>query len=143
MIPGGPSAPVRFALSLGARQGQRVDSERGQIASSALGAEMRFELVYYAQPSFEAWFATGLRGSRVRFEGRAESGAVDADYTGLSLFARGGPGAALRVAGPLWLEANAGAGAPLRALEAEDGPEIATGVAGLELSAGLGLGVEL
>lgn len=137
------SAWLRFALSLGAREGQSVDSARGEILSSALGAELGFELVYYARPSFEAWLAAGLRGSRVRFEGRAAAGSVDADYTGLSLFARGGPGAALRVAGPLWLGLNAAAGAPLRALEADDGPEAATGVAGLELSAALGLGVEL
>lgn len=137
------TAWLRFALSIGARQGQSVDSERGEILSSALGAETRFELVYYARPSFEAWLAAGVRGSRVRFEGRAGTGAVDSDYTGISLFARGGPGAALRVAGPLWLGLNVAAGAPLRAVEADDGQDTATGVAGLELSAGLGLGVEL
>src|SRR5688572_32803419 len=60
------TAWLRFALSIGARQGRSVDSERGEILSSALGAETRVELVYYTRPSFEALFAVGVRGCRVR-----------------------------------------------------------------------------
>jgi hypothetical protein len=133
----------RFALAVGAREGQSVDSERGRIVSSALGAEARLELVFYEHPRFETWLAAGVRGSRVHFEGQAVPGAADSDFTSFAVFARLGPGAALRLAGPLWLGVGAGAGAPIRAIEAEDGEMAVTGVSGLELSAALGLSVEL
>jgi hypothetical protein len=137
------TAWLRLGLALGARQGNSVDSGRGRVVSSALGAEARLELVYYRRSRFEAWVSAGLRGSRVRFEGKAAPGAVDSNYEAFALFARGGPGAALRFAGPFWLAAEAAVGAPLRAVEADDGDDTATGASGLELSLGAGLSVEL
>jgi hypothetical protein len=134
---------LRLGLALGARQGNSVESERGRVMSNALGAEARLDLVYYRRPRLDAWLSAGVRGSRVQFEGKAAPGSLDSNYDDFALFARGGPGAALRVAGPFWLNAGVAVGAPLRAVEAEDGSSAATGVSGLELSLGVGVAVEL
>lgn len=134
---------LRLGLAFGARQGNAVESERGRVASSAFGAEARLELVYYRRPRFDAFVAAGVRGSRVQFEGKAAPGSLDSNYDDFSLFLRGGPGAALGVAGPVWVNASAAVGAPLRAVEAVDDGATATGASGLELSLGIGLAVEL
>jgi hypothetical protein len=134
---------LRFAVAAGAREGRTVRSERGEISSSALGVDAGFELVFSRHPRFEGALALGVRGSRVSFEGKAAAGAIDANYASFAVFARGGPEAALRLVGPLWLGLGAGLGAPLRAIEADDGESAATGMSGLELSFAAGLSVEL
>jgi hypothetical protein len=134
---------LRFAVAAGAREGRTVSSERGEISSSALGVDAGFELLLYSHPRFEGALALGARGSRVSFEGKAAAGAIDANYASFAVFARGGPEAALRLVGPFWLGLGAGLGAPVRAIEADDGEVTATGMSGLELSFAAGLSVEL
>jgi hypothetical protein len=137
------SSWLRFAVAAGAREGRTVGSEHGENSSSALGVDAGFELLLYSHPRFESSLALAARGSRVSFEGKAQAGATDANYASFAIFARGGPEAALRLVGPLWLGLGAGVGAPLRAIDADDGESTATGMSGLELSLAAGLSVEL
>jgi len=135
----------RLVLDLGAgfRQGLRVSAPDGRVLSSAIGAgaALRFALLHAT--AADAGVLGGARIAVTRFRGAAGSGANDAEVAGPTLFARLGAFASVRLTGPLHLDAVAGAGAPLRALEATDDGHVVTGVSGLELFGALGLGVEL
>lgn len=135
----------RFTLDLdaGFRQGLRVSAPHGRILSSALGfgAGVRFAVVH--TPAADAGVSVGARLAATRFRGAAATGATDAELAGLTAFARLGLFTSVKLAGPLHLDATAGAGAPLRALEATDDGRTITGVSGVELFGALGLAVEL
>lgn len=134
---------LRLELAFGARQGRTAESTRGDVTSNVLGGGLALELLVVEEPDFEGWVEAGVRASHVRFAGHALEGAVASDFSGLAVYARGGPGAALHVLGPFWVTGGLWAGAPIRALEAHDGDRVATAVAGLELAAAAGLTLEL
>lgn len=135
----------RFALDFdaGGRVGLGADAPHGDVHSSSIGffAGGRYALVH---TSFaEVGVLAGLRASVVRFRGSAAPGAEGAELSGLTLFARGGAIAGLRLGGPFALDGGFGVGAPLRALEATDTGAVVTGVSGAELFAQLGFTAEL
>ncbi len=130
-------------LDAGFRQGVRVSAPDGRVLSSALGggAALRFALLHAL--AGDAGIAAGVRLAATRFRGAAGAPAHDAELSGLTAFARLGAFGSLRLGGAVYLDATAGAGAPLRALEASDNGEVVTGVSGVELFGALGLGVAL
>jgi hypothetical protein len=134
---------VGLELTLGLRQGRRVEAPHGHVLSSAagLGAMLRITLLR-ALPLELSLFA-GPRAGLARFTGRALPESRGTELSGLVLFLRGGVLAGVRVLGPLWVEANGGAGAPLRGLEAQDAGRVVSGVSGLELFGAVALMVEL
>jgi hypothetical protein len=135
----------RLALDLGAgfRQGLRVSAPDGRVLSSAIGAgaALRFAALHAA--AADAGVSAGARFAVTRLRGAAGSSADDAELSGLTIFARLGAFASLRLGGAFHLDLTAGLGAPLSALEATDDGHVVTGVSGLEAFGALGVAVEL
>jgi hypothetical protein len=132
-----------FDLALGIRQGSRVDTAHGHVLSSAAGLGAMLRITLFRALPLELSVFGGARAALVRFRGRAGTGARGTELSDLVLYARGGALAGVRAFGPLWLEGSAGAGAPLRGLEARDAGRVVTGVSGFESFAALSLMVEL
>jgi hypothetical protein len=130
-------------LSLGVRQGRRVDTEHGHVVSSAFGLGAMLRVTILRALPLELSLFAGPRAGLARFRGRAEPDARGTELSGLVLYARGGAVAGVRALGPLWLEGSGGAGAPIRGLEARDAGRVVSGVSGAELFASLSLLVEL
>ena len=136
---------ARFTLDLdaGFRQGLRVSAPHGRILSSAIGAGAGLRFAVVRGSAADAGLSLGARLAATRFRGAAQTGATDAEVSGLTAFARLGMFTSVKLTGSLHLDATAGAGAPLRALEATDDGHTITGVSGVELFGALGLAVEL
>jgi hypothetical protein len=136
---------ARLALDLhaGFRQGLRVSAPDGRVLSSAVGGGAALRYAVLHATAGDAGVALGARLAVTRFRGAAGAPAHDAELSGLTAFARLGAFGSLRLGGAVYLDATAGAGAPLRALEATDDGRVVTGVSGLELFGALGLGAAL
>jgi hypothetical protein len=130
-------------LSAGLREGLITSAPHGDVLASAagFGATLRYTLVQ--APRAELAVAFGARAAWVRLQGRAIAGAIDDELAGWAIYTRAGVTGAVRITGPLWLELGAGAGAPLRALEATDANTVVTGVSGVELPVHVALFSEL
>jgi hypothetical protein len=113
------------------------------VLSSAIGGGAALRLALLHGATGDAGFALGAHLAATRFRGAAGAPAHDAELSGLTAFARLGAFGSLRLGGPLVLDAMAGAGAPLRALEATDDGNVVTGVSGVEVFGAVGLGVAL
>jgi hypothetical protein len=139
-----PLAP-RFTLDFdaGFRQGLGVSAPDGRVLSSAVGASAAIRFALLHGLAGDAGASLGARLAVTRFRGAAVTTAHDSEVSGLTAFARFGAFGSLRLGGAFHLDATAGAGAPLRALEATDDGRVVTGVSGLELYGTLGIGVEL
>lgn len=130
-------------LDAGFRQGLRVSAPDGRVLSSAIGGSAALRYAVLHAPAGDAGVALGAHLAVTRFRGAAGAPAHDAELSGLTAFARLGAFGSLRLGGAFYLDATAGAGAPLRALEATDDGEVVTGVSGVEVFGALGLGVAL
>ncbi len=134
---------LRTLLAAGARQSLTVDAEHGEVLGSSLGVGLGAALVVWQRPhSAELTLGVASRFAFARFRGRARDGASEGDFSGLAIYARLGVGAALRLVGPLWLDAGVSGGVPLRSLSAEDAGRRVTAMSGLEAAGRLGVGVE-
>jgi hypothetical protein len=133
---------LRLSMAGGGREGLSVRSKYGEVLGSSLGIALGGQVVV-AESARRAELALGLgvRFAVARFRGRAGEGATENDFSGLSIYARLGLDAAFCLVGPLWLEAGAGGGLPLRSLSATDDTTTLTGMTGLELAGRAGLGV--
>jgi len=135
----------RFALDLdaGGRVGLGTDAPHGDVHSSSIGFGASGRYAFVHSSFADVGLSLGLRAAVVRFRGSASPGAEGEEVSGLTLYARGGPFATLRLGGPVGVDAGFGAGAPLRALEATDTGKVVSGVSGAEFFAQLGFTVEL
>ena len=130
-------------LSAGFRQGLRVSAPDGRVLSSDIGGGVMLRFAVLHAVAGDAGVACGARLAATRFRGSAGAPTHDAELSSLTAFARLGAFGSLRLGSVLFLDATAGAGAPLRALEATDDGQVVTGVSGLELYGTLGVGVAL
>jgi hypothetical protein len=130
-------------LGAGFRQGLRVSAPDGRVLSSAIGAGAALRFAALHATAADAGVVAGAHVAVTRLRGAAGSSANDAEVSGLTVFARLGAFASLRLGGAFHLDATAGVGAPLRALEATDDGHVVTGVSGLEVFGALGIAVEL
>jgi hypothetical protein len=141
------SLPVSDELSgrvgLGLRRGLEQRASSGRIDCRALGLNAGFRQRLLLRDPLSVGFEIDARAAWVTFQGHADAPASDATISGLVMYARTGVDGALRVWGPLLLEAGLGFGIPVRALEATEARKVVIGVSGAELSAALGVGWEL
>lgn len=134
---------LRLRVLAGARQGIEARAPHGRVGSRALSFTSDGRYLIWRSP-LEIGAGIGLHGQWFEFRGVApEGGVVARELSGLALYAQASLFAAIRLAGPIWLEANAAAGAPLRGLEATDGGETASGAAGPQLSSTVVAAIEL
>jgi hypothetical protein len=143
---------LRFAfggrLTLTARMGARtapaVSSDHGKVEGRELLAGAG--LAYAVVPREARWgaeIAARADALDVQFSGVASPGVVAASGSALGAAVSGAIEGWGRLGGPWRIVAELAAGAPLHAVTATDAGKAATGVAGLSLSAGLGLGADL
>ena len=127
----------RFGLRIGGgyRQGLEVVAPDGRIKSSAIAMNLDLVAIVLQSNRLELSWTLGERSAWCHFKGDAGPQALNGELSGLTIYARTGLIAAIRMGGHLWLELGAGAGVPLRALEATDSGQVITGVSGLEQSA--------
>lgn len=132
-----------FWLEVGAsfRTGLRAKSTRGDVDTLAAGGSFAFAARAVEMDAFALDVDAGARAMWVRFDGDAVVGATQDRYNTWAVVARGGVSLSVLPTDHLELTARFGAGAPIRAVCATDGGEDVTGVAGVELSSHLGLGV--
>lgn len=132
-----------FWLELGGmfRTGLSAASARGEVDTLAAGGQLALVARAFETDGFAVDVDLGTRGMWVRFDGDAAAGAVQRRFSTWAVVARGGASFTVLPTDHLELTARFGAGAPLRAVYATDGGEDVTGLAGVELSSHLGLGV--
>jgi hypothetical protein len=134
---------IGWRLSAGIRRGLEMDAPDGQVRSRALSFASDATYLVWRAP-LEVGLTLGAHGEWIELSGLTTDGNASArDLSGLALYVRTGVAAAMHVAPPLWLEAGACIGVPLRGLEATDGGELATGASGLQLSVVGGVAIEL
>ncbi len=137
-------APITEAFglefALGARSALATQAPHGTLSATAFGAEADLFARTFASDSFELDVLVGVRSARISFDATAEDGALEHDSARWAATARAG--FELCVGGMLRANVRAGAGLPLVAVEAAEGGETISGVAGVELFAGTGLEVE-
>jgi hypothetical protein len=128
------SGSERFGSRLvgGYRQGFEVASPHGRIASSAVVAGFDIVATLVQMARLELTWSVGERFAWCHFEGKAGDVGLSGQLNGLALYAQTSLMSALRVGGPLWLQLAAGAGFPLRGVEASDAGQVVTGVAGVQ-----------
>jgi hypothetical protein len=129
---------------IGARAAPGVTSAHGTVQGREFlaGAGVDYALV----PRDARWGVDiGARADAidVQFSGTPAPGAEASSGSALGASLAGAIGGWGRLGGPWRVMAEVAAGAPLRAVTATDVGSTATGVAGLSLSAGLGIGVNL
>ena len=127
---------------MGEALGLPVDAPDGRVLSTALGVRTSLSFALIAERSLNLDLALGIHGSWLRFRGEAAADAEESELSGLVVYTQAGPAASLRVLGPVRVELAAGAGAPLRALQARDGDDTVTGASGLLIYGHAGLGLE-
>jgi hypothetical protein len=127
----------RFGLRIagGYRQGLEALAPDGRIKSSAIAMNLDLTTVVLQSRRLELNWSLGQGSAWCQFKGSAGPNAQNGELSGLTIYARTGLVAAIRVGGRLWLELGAAAGVPLRALEATDTGRVVTGVSGLSQSA--------
>ncbi len=135
----------RFGLRVigGYRQGLDVRAPDGRIQSMSIGMNLDVTAIVLRTRHLELTWTFGERSAWHRFKGGPSSKVLGGELIGLTLYARTGLIAAIRMGGPLWLEVGATAGFPLRALEATDSGQVVAGVSGLEQSALIAITGEL
>lgn len=124
----------RLRIAAGVREGLTVTAPDGHVQSTAAGVAIDEGILLLRSSRIELSWAIGGRAAWIRLQGKAAPAAFDNDLSGLVVYARTGLNVALHAAGPLWFEFGAGAGVPLRALQATDAGRMVTGVSGLEQS---------
>jgi hypothetical protein len=129
---------------LGARTAPAVSSDHGKVEGRELLAGAG--LAYAVVPREARWgaeLAARADALDVQFTGVASPGVVAESGSALGAALSGAIEGWGRLGGPWRIVAELAAGAPLHAVTATDAGNAATGVAGLSLSAALGLGVDL
>ena len=130
---------LRLKIAAGARQGLSVHAPDGRVESTATAAALDVGLLLLKSQRTELSWTLGSRFAWIHLQGEGDAGALGNSLNGLTVYARTGLGAALHLGSSMWLEFGAGAGLPLRAIEANDSGRRITGVSGLEQSAFLSL----
>ena len=133
------TGPLGLEVTLGLRKALDERAPHGTIAASAIGGSLMGLVTLLEAPSLALDFGLGARALRVAFDATAADGAVADDQGRFALTSRAALG--LRVGGMVRASLQAGAGLPLIAVKASEGPREVTGVAGAELFLATGLEV--
>jgi hypothetical protein len=134
---------VGLRVAAGVRQGLETEAPNGRVRSRGLSFTSGARYLLLRAP-FELGVSVGAQGEWIQLEGITTDASVSArEFSGFAVYAQAGVSGALRLAGPVWLEAAAAVGVPLRGLEATDEGETATGASGLQLSSSFAVSIEL
>jgi hypothetical protein len=133
--------PVAVGMSLGLRQSPAETSAHGSITATLFGARASLFVDVVRLGRLRGALEASLWAAEVRLRGSGGPGTVGTEASSVAVVARAGVALTYRVAGPLFVSARGGAGAPLRAVAARDDGNAAAGVSGFEWYSALGPGV--
>lgn len=134
---------LHLDLALGWREGFVVTAPNGRIDADAIGFAFGLRPLLVTRTNLELGLELGGHLSWVRLRGDASEAATASELSRSIAYARLGPSVEWRVSGPVWLGGGVFLGLPLRAIEATDAGEVATGASGLAVALRVGLTLEL